>query len=83
MGTLRTSQLDVLVNGHWERVAAALDETAITLGILDAEDGYDSSAPAPLETEKRLVRVIKQEGTGLGISIQGLLQLTRILTTKC
>jgi hypothetical protein len=75
MGTLRTSQLDVLVNGHWHRVAAALDETAITLGLLDAEDGYDINAPIPVETEKRLVRVVKQEGTGLGISIQGLLRI--------
>lgn len=71
MSTLRTSQIDVLVQGKWHRVAAALDETAITLGLLDADDGYDANPPMLLETEKRLVRVVKQEGTGLGISIQG------------
>jgi hypothetical protein len=67
MGTLRTSQLDVLVQGQWHRVAAALDETALTLGTLDlADDNYQGTIP--LENEKRLVRVVKQEGTGLGIS---------------
>jgi len=71
MGTLRTSQLDVLVNGQWNRVAAALDETALTLGLLDIDDGFENNSQIPMETEKRLVRVVKQDGTGLGISIQG------------
>lgn len=61
-----------MVHGQWNRVAVALDETAITLGLLDAEDGFDINAPVPLESEKRIVRVVKQEGTGLGISIQGI-----------
>lgn len=61
----------MLAGGQWHKVAVALDETAITLGLLDADDGFDNNVSIPMESEKRLVRVVKQEGTGLGISIQG------------
>lgn len=70
MGTLRSSQLDVLVDNEWHRVSAVLDETAITLSTYS--DGFiDEPSTAWRGPEKRLIRVVKQEGSGLGISIQG------------
>ncbi|KAI1708179.1 PDZ domain (Also known as DHR or GLGF) domain-containing protein [Ditylenchus destructor] len=89
MGTLRTSQLEVLIDGYeWIKVMASLDETALTLAPqgdgfmpMSGEDGFaggnvpSTAQPGPSSAvwngEKRFVRVIKPEGHGLGISIQG------------
>ncbi|CAD5210008.1 unnamed protein product [Bursaphelenchus xylophilus] len=73
MGTLRSSQLEVLVQGHWYWVAASLDETSLTLRTLDPEsDPNTSNRPAPgAENEPRFVRIQKTDGNGLGISITG------------
>lgn len=78
MGSLRSSQLEVLLDGcEWHRVSVALDETALTLSPLGSGlySGDDSlipiSATTLLNAEKRFVRVLKPEGSGLGISIQG------------
>ncbi|KAI6241291.1 hypothetical protein M3Y99_00354600 [Aphelenchoides fujianensis] len=59
MSSLRSSHLEVLVQGQWQTVSVSLDETALTNPLL------------PMENEKRVVRVVKQDGAGLGISIQG------------
>uniref|UniRef100_A0A915DI28 PDZ domain-containing protein n=1 Tax=Ditylenchus dipsaci TaxID=166011 RepID=A0A915DI28_9BILA len=83
MGTLRSSQLEVLVDGcEWHRVSATLDETALCLSPVG--DGFmpvadvpfapmptTAAAAAAWSAEKRFVRVVKPEGHGLGISIQG------------
>lgn len=75
MGTLRSSQLEVFVRGHWYWVGAALDETSLTLHTLDPENDPNSVGtrrPAPgLAGEQRFVRIVKQDGSGLGVSIQG------------
>ena len=56
--------------GPWKNFF--LDETALVLstytdGFLDEPSSWGGNRPG----EKRLVRVVKQEGSGLGISIQG------------
>jgi len=77
--SLRNSQLEVLVDHYeWHRVNVALEETALILSPLS--DGFVDLGPTapdlPISSgawnaEKRFVRIIKQEGQGLGISIQG------------
>uniref|UniRef100_A0A914EQ37 Syntrophin-1 n=1 Tax=Acrobeloides nanus TaxID=290746 RepID=A0A914EQ37_9BILA len=72
MAMLRSSQLDVLIDNEWHQVTASLDETALVLstytdGFLDEPSSWGGNRPG----EKRLIRVVKQEGSGLGISIQG------------
>lgn len=71
MATLRNSQLEVLFNGEWHRIGASLDETALTLSPLN--DGFvaGDDPAAVYGSEKRTVKIIKHEGNGLGISIQG------------
>lgn len=77
MGSLRSSQLEVLLDGcEWHRVSVALSETALTLsligsGLFGEEDSIISPTSAILTAEKRFIRVLKPEGSGLGISIQG------------
>lgn len=73
MGTLRSAQLEVLVRGHWYWVGASLDETSLTLRTPDPEnDPNTSNRPGQgLENEVRFVRIVKKDGSGLGISIQG------------
>lgn len=78
MGSLRSSQLEVLLDGcEWHRFTAALDETALTLSLIDSGlfGGEDLNIPPPatsvVTVEKRFIRVLKPEGSGLGISIQG------------
>jgi hypothetical protein len=74
---LHQSQLEVLIDGfEWICVSATLDETALTLsppsdGFLKVEDGIRPTVVGGWNMEKRVVRVIKQEGHGLGLSIQG------------
>ncbi|KAK0422664.1 hypothetical protein QR680_007709 [Steinernema hermaphroditum] len=67
MTALRSSQLEVLLEGEWHRFNATLDETALTLAPVDEGPGGDDWGT----TEKRTVRVVKNEGSGLGISIKG------------
>ncbi|KAI6225947.1 hypothetical protein M3Y95_00750600 [Aphelenchoides besseyi] len=71
MGSMRNSTLEVLVQSQWHTVNALLDETAITLGSVEAADDSFANMPMAMENEKRHVRIVKQEGSGLGISIQG------------
>ncbi|KAF7639776.1 hypothetical protein Mgra_00000697 [Meloidogyne graminicola] len=83
--SLRNSKLEVLVdNSEWHKVNVSLDETSLIFTLLG--DGFvDQLGPTSVPTgfsemgaaagiwnaEKRFVRIIKREGEGLGISIQG------------
>jgi len=74
MGTFR-NPIEVLLDGcEWRQVNATLDETSLVLAPLSdgfiSEDFKQPSA-ATWSNEKRFVKIVKQEGHGLGISIQG------------
>jgi hypothetical protein len=83
VSSLRSSQLEVLVDHcEWHRVNVTLEETALVLSplgdgfvvpdLMSGQPGADSTAAgAAWNAEKRFVRIIKNEGQGLGISIQG------------
>jgi hypothetical protein len=80
VSSLRSSQLEVLVDRcEWHRVVVSLEETALVLSPLGdgfVDLGPSAAAELPLASgawnaEKRFVRILKQEGQGLGISIQG------------
>uniref|UniRef100_A0AC35FC70 Syntrophin n=1 Tax=Panagrolaimus sp. PS1159 TaxID=55785 RepID=A0AC35FC70_9BILA len=63
---IRNSFLEVLVDEQWQTFDASLDETALTLAPCN-EQFMDETFGA----KKRNVRVVKEEGGGLGISILG------------
>ncbi|KRZ86279.1 Syntrophin-1 [Trichinella sp. T8] len=73
----RSSYLELFCQQQWHRVSATLDETALVLTIDQTcgENGDDSdtaiSAPDKLVNEKRTVRILKSDNSGLGISIKG------------
>ncbi|KFD50177.1 hypothetical protein M513_08922 [Trichuris suis] len=74
---MRSSYLEVFCRDQWHRVSVTLDETTLLLAIdqscgdtLDDNDCF-TSAPENLVNEKRNVRVLKAENSGLGISIKG------------
>uniref|UniRef100_A0A1I8BRX7 PDZ domain-containing protein n=1 Tax=Meloidogyne hapla TaxID=6305 RepID=A0A1I8BRX7_MELHA len=81
--TLRNSQLEVLIdNNEWHKVNVSLEETFIVFtpigdGFVDqfgqVPGGLPEAAAASgvWNAEKRFVRIIKREGEGIGISIQG------------
>lgn len=64
MASVRGSFLDVYIAGEWVKVCATLDETALTLSApADADHGQGADI--------RTVRIVKHDGSGLGISIKG------------
>ncbi|EJW78485.1 syntrophin-1 [Wuchereria bancrofti] len=64
MASVRGSFLDVYIDGEWVKVCATLDETALTLSVpADADHGQGADI--------RTVRIVKHDGSGLGISIKG------------
>lgn len=76
----RTGYLEVFARQQWHRVSVTLDETALVLtvdelasggGMDDAVSSTAMSAADSIAAEKRLVRIVKHEGNGLGISIKG------------
>ncbi|KRX92250.1 Syntrophin-1 [Trichinella pseudospiralis] len=73
----RSSYLELFCQQQWHRISATLDETALVLTIDQTcgENGDDSdtaiSAPDKLVNEKRTVRILKSDNSGLGISIKG------------
>ncbi|KRY68740.1 Syntrophin-1 [Trichinella pseudospiralis] len=73
----RSSYLELFCQQQWHRISATLDETALVLTIDQtcSENGDDSdtaiSAPDKLVNEKRTVRILKSDNSGLGISIKG------------
>ncbi|VDK45618.1 unnamed protein product, partial [Anisakis simplex] len=67
MGSIRGSYVDVLIDGEWHRLCASLDETALTLSVNNNSDIIDSQ----INSEIRIVRIVKHDGNGLGISIKG------------
>ncbi|CAK5052193.1 unnamed protein product [Meloidogyne enterolobii] len=83
--TLRNSQLEVLVdNNEWHKVNVCLEETCLVFtpigdgfveqfGPLNVPGGLSGAAAVSgvWNAEKRFVRIIKREGEGIGISIQG------------
>nr|CAD2176432.1 unnamed protein product [Meloidogyne enterolobii] len=83
--TLRNSQLEVLVdNNEWHKVNVCLEETCLVFtpigdgfveqfGPLNVPGGLSEVAAVSgvWNAEKRFVRIIKREGEGIGISIQG------------
>lgn len=74
----RSAYLELHRQGQvWQRLLVTLDETAL---ILTSDEhlsgqppsvGDKSGAPETVANEKRLVRISKQDGNGLGISIKG------------
>lgn len=77
MSTLRNSQIEVLIDGcEWHRINAILDETALILTIdetaIESKINYNEKIfQADTSLAKRIVRITKKNGHGLGISIQG------------
>jgi C-terminal processing protease CtpA/Prc len=75
----RTGYLEVFARQQWHRVSVTLDETALVLtvdelasgGIDDAVSSTAMSAADSIAADKRLVRIVKHEGNGLGVSIKG------------
>ena len=75
----RSGYLELLWRQQWQRVSVTLDETALVLSVDESQVGSNSAedakplstAPDNVMTEKRIVRVVKQDGNGLGISIKG------------
>uniref|UniRef100_A0A5S6Q7I9 PDZ domain-containing protein n=1 Tax=Trichuris muris TaxID=70415 RepID=A0A5S6Q7I9_TRIMR len=74
---VRSSYLEVYCRDQWHRVSVTLDETTLLLAIdqscgeaLNDNESF-TSAPENLVNEKRNVRVLKAENSGLGISIKG------------
>uniref|UniRef100_A0AC35TIM4 PDZ domain-containing protein n=1 Tax=Rhabditophanes sp. KR3021 TaxID=114890 RepID=A0AC35TIM4_9BILA len=65
MASLRSSPLEILLDNEWFKVNASLDETALTLS------PHNDTSQENWSTEKRFVRVMKQDGNGLGVSIKG------------
>lgn len=63
---IRNSFLEVLVDEQWQTFDASLDETALTLAPCNEQFAGDTFG-----AKKRNVRVVKEEGGGLGISILG------------
>ena len=63
---VRSSFLEVLVDDQWHTFEASLDETALTLAPCN-EQFFDET----FGNQKRNVRIVKEDGGGLGISILG------------
>lgn len=89
MSTLRNSQLEVLIDGcEWHRINAILDETALVLTIDETNIGskfnYNEKHfhTASTSFSKRIVRITKKTGHGLGISIQGGIDTGRPITIR-
>ncbi len=60
---VRSAFLELLLDDEqWHRVNVTLDETALIIA---------SELDSDLATERRQVRVVKHDGSGLGISIKG------------
>lgn len=72
----RTGRLDVFSRGKWYDAHVTLSATSLTIDLLGSfeeqadEDARLSNGNHPLD-EKRVVRVVKEDGKGLGISIKG------------
>ncbi len=80
MGSLaRSGYLELLTRQQWHRISVTVDETALVLSMDEGQQVGTStdegrsmaSVPESVMTEKRIVRIVKQDGNGLGISIKG------------
>ena len=83
--TGRSGLLEVWIRQQWCRVYVTLGEDALTLSLDDhpdnaailngssngAQDAYSDSLPESIAGQKRIVRVVKEDTNGLGISIKG------------
>lgn len=74
----RSGRLDVYSRGKWYDAHVSLSDTCLTidlLGTFETQEDEDSrnglsNGNDPLD-QKRVVRVVKEDGKGLGISIKG------------
>ena len=72
----RNGRLDVFSRGKWYDAHVTLSATSLTFDLLGSfeeqgdEDARLSNGNHPLD-QKRVVRVVKEDGKGLGISIKG------------
>ncbi|VDN51756.1 unnamed protein product [Dracunculus medinensis] len=64
MESLRGPYMDILICDDWHKICATLDETALVLS-LPTDSNFNASS------ETRRVRIVKHDGSGLGISIKG------------
>lgn len=80
--SVRTGMLDVLVRQQWHKVLVTLEEDCLTISLDESYDlsngqtnGFSDSEvpdiPESIANQKRVVRVVKQDNNGLGISIKG------------
>ncbi len=77
----RTGYLELLSRQQWQRISVTLDETALVLSVDDGQNPFgggergcsvaSASAPDSVATDKRLIRIVKQDNNGLGVSIKG------------
>lgn len=81
----RSGYLEIYARQQWHRISVTLDETALILSVDDATtaaggvgtasmadvDYSPNLAPDNVANEKRVVRIVKQDNNGLGISIKG------------
>ena len=79
----RTGLLEILVRNNWYRALVTLQDDSLLIQIDDAEltsislnhgnlaNDFGPEAPEAIAGKKRIVRVVKTENSGLGISIKG------------
>lgn len=78
----RTGFLEVLVKNEWYKVQVTLQCESLAITLTDSSLALDNGAPPngldrdgnqqiPASYPKRKVRIVKEDGAGLGISIKG------------
>lgn len=78
----RTGMLEVYVRQQWQKVLVTLEEDCLSISLDDSyeinngpSNGFSDTEPPDIPesiaNQKRVVRVMKQDNNGLGISIKG------------